>query len=95
MDLAARDGLTPIYRAAMAGEAKVVRMLDQLGADLDSVCKAGNRPLHAACFGGHTQVPPPPPRACLARYGSPVTYACAPWCMPLLVHASHAVRFMA
>ena len=55
MDLAARDGLTPIYRAAMAGEAKVVRMLDQLGADLDSACKAGNRPLHAACFGGHTQ----------------------------------------
>jgi ankyrin repeat protein len=48
-------GATAAYQACAEGQAAVLRTLDQLDADLN-IGVGPSRPVHAACFAGHTEV---------------------------------------
>lgn len=47
---------TPLHAAAARGQAVVVDLLLQNGADVDGFNSYGNTPLHIACLNGHTSV---------------------------------------
>ncbi|XP_053305376.1 ankyrin repeat domain-containing protein 27 [Spea bombifrons] len=56
VNVASRDGFTPLHVAAMQGHSLLVSLLLKHGANVDA--KNGNRalPLHLACFKGHPEV---------------------------------------
>ena len=47
---------TPLHHAARAGDAAMVRLLLENGADVSARCGLGETPLHHAAYWGHPEV---------------------------------------
>ncbi|OBS25934.1 hypothetical protein FPOA_06467 [Fusarium poae] len=56
LDIAARDGATPLHYAAMRGNRDKVKLLIEAGATVDVLDLAGRSPLHTAAVHGHVTV---------------------------------------
>ena len=56
LDLADRNGRTPLFAAAFAGQSDAVALLLASGAALDASDRSGRTPLHAAAGKGHAEV---------------------------------------